>query len=701
LENRGEKIYRLGCDIGGTFTDVVLLNTKTHELTVGKVLTTPEDPSVGALRGIQEVLAARGVNPRSELADIIHGTTLVINAIINRTGARTALLVTEGFRDFLEIGRGGRWDNYDMYIEMPRHLVPRRHRKGIRERIHRDGRIIVEFDETQAESTVRELLGEGIEAFAVCFLHSFRNPVHEKKMKEVIHRIEPSVQVTLSSELIPEIREYERASTTVANAYTLPNMKRYISKFQKELEGARFGGQFFMMLSHGGITTPETASDFPIRVLESGPAAGAIYSSFLARQKGIDKLLSFDMGGTTAKSCLIHEGKPVVTKEFEIARISRLRKGSGLPINLPVIEMVEIGAGGGSIARVDEMGLVTVGPRSAEASPGPACYGLGGQEPTVTDADLVLGYLNEDFFLGGRMALDRARARGAIQNRIAGPARLTLEEAAWGIHMIVNENMARSARAQAVEKGLDITEYSMVAFGGAGPVHAFGVARILGLRQFIVPAGAGVASAVGFLVAPLSFDFIRTYMMHLDKIDWRALNEIYKEMEAEGRQYLHRAGVRDEAITVRRSAEMRYVLQGREIDVPIPAGRLTGEHLPLIQEAFNQEHAQKYGWMYPELDVMGLNWKIVVSGPDPRFQLREVRKDNGNPAKALKGERAVYFPEAGFAPCKVYDRCLLPPDVMLDGPLVVEEAESTTVVGPGARCQTDPYLNLTVFLRVC
>jgi N-methylhydantoinase A len=313
----------------------------------------------------------------------------------------------------------------------------------------------------------------------------------------------------------------------------------------------------------------------------------------------------------------------------------------------------------------------------------------------------VLGYLNEDFFLGGRMALDRARARDAIQSRIAGPVRLTLEEAAWGIHKIVNENMARSARAQAVEKGLDITEYSMVAFGGAGPVHAFGVARILGLRQFIVPAGAGVASAVGFLVAPLSFDFIRTYMMHLDKIDWRALNEIYKEMEAEGRQYLHRAGVRDEAITVRRSAEMRYVLQGREIDVPIPAGRLTGEHLPLIQEAFNQEHAQKYGWMYPELDVMGLNWKIVVSGPDPRFQLREVRKDNGNPAKALKGERAVYFPEAGFAPCKVYDRCLLPPDVTLDGPLVVEEAESTTVVGPGARCQTDPYLNLTVFLRAC
>jgi len=686
----------MGCDIGGTFTDAILLNTQTNELHAGKVLTTPEDPSVGAIQGIQEVLHDRGVDARSELADIILGTTLVINAIINRSGAKTALLVTEGFRDFLEIGRGGRWDNYDMYIQMPRHLVPRRHRKGVRERINRDGKVYVEFDEEQAEAVVRELMAEGIEAFAVCFLHSFRNPAHERKMKALIHRLDPEAQVTLSSELIPEIREYDRASTTVANAYTLPNMRRYISKFQRDLEDVRFGGQFFMMLSHGGITTPETASEFPIRVLESGPAAGAIYSSYLGRLKGMDKLLSFDMGGTTAKSCLIEGGRPVVTKEFEIARIARIRKGSGLPINLPVIEMVEIGAGGGSIAQVDDMGLVTVGPRSAEARPGPACYGQGGKEPTVTDADLVLGYLNENFFLGGKMSLDPKKARAAIKKNVAEPASLSLEEAAWGIHKIVNENMARSAKVQAVEKGLDITEYPMVAFGGAGPVHAYGVCKILGLSRFLVPACAGVASAVGFLVAPLSFDFIRTFMMHLDKIDWKALNEIYEQMEAEGREYLHRAGVTDEEITVTRSADMRYVLQGREIDVPIPDGKLGEEQLKEIEGAFNDEHAQKYGWMYPELDVMGLNWKIVVSGPDPKFRLCEVAAKGRDLDKAQKGKRKIYFPETGFASCDVYDRYLLPPDAQMDGPLVVEEAESTTVVGPGGRCETDAYLNLTV-----
>jgi N-methylhydantoinase A/oxoprolinase/acetone carboxylase beta subunit len=314
----------------------------------------------------------------------------------------------------------------------------------------------------------------------------------------------------------------------------------------------------------------------------------------------------------------------------------------------------------------------------------------------VTDADLVLGYLNEHFFLGGKMALDRGRAVAAIRERIARPADLSLEEAAWGVHKIVNENMARTARVQAVEKGLDISDYTMVAFGGAGPVHAYGVAKTLGLPRFIVPACAGVASAVGFLVAPLSFDFIRTYMMHLDKIDWKALNEIYDEMEAEGREYLHRAGVKDPDIKVTRSADMRYVLQGREIDVPIPSGKLGEEQLSVIEGAFNEEHAQKYGWMYPDLDVMGLNWKIVVSGPDPKFQLSEVQAAGRDLSQARKGQRDVYFPEAGFSPCDVYDRYLLPPGAQIEGPLVVEETESTTVIGPGGRCETDAYLNLIV-----
>jgi N-methylhydantoinase A len=381
-------VYRIGCDIGGTFTDLVVLDTERQELRAAKVLTTPDDPAEAAIAGIRAVCTEHDISLDQQVRHLIHGTTLVSNTLIQRNGAKTALLVTEGFRDFLEIGRGSRYDNYDINIDMPQPLVPGRWRRGIRERIDAQGVVRTKLDERQAQRVVRELAADGVEAIAVCFLHSFRNPSHERRMKTLIRKVAPTLGVSLSSELIPEIREYERASTTVANAFALPATRRYLANFSGELKQLRFGGEFLMMLSHGGVTTPEVAAEFPIRILESGPAAGAVLATFLSERIECPHVLSFDMGGTTAKSCLIDNAKPSVTKEFEIGRMARFKKGSGLPINLPVIEMLEIGAGGGSIARIDAMGLLTVGPASAGAHPGPACYGRGGEIPTVTDADL-------------------------------------------------------------------------------------------------------------------------------------------------------------------------------------------------------------------------------------------------------------------------------------------------------------------------
>ena len=688
-------MYRIGCDIGGTFTDVVVLDTERGEVHAGKVLTTPDDPARAAIAGLQTLCAERGIALDRDVRHLIHGTTLVINTLIQRVGAKTALLVTEGFRDFLEIGRGSRYDNYDINIDMPQPLVPRRWRRGIRERIDAQGVVRTKLDEKQARLVVRELLQEGVEAIAVCFLHSFRNPVHERRMRALIRKEAPHIEVSLSSEVVPEIREYERASTTVANGFALPPTRRYLANFREHLDQLRFGGEFLMMLSHGGITTPEVAAQFPIRILESGPAAGAVLAAFLGERIGAPRILSFDMGGTTAKSCLIDDFKPQVTKEFEVARMARFKKGSGLPINLPVIDMLEIGAGGGSIAKIDAMGLLTVGPLSAGAAPGPVCYGRGGTAPTVTDADLLLGYLDADYFLGGGMHLDRKAARAALETQIAAPTKLTLTDAAWGIHNIVDENMANASRVLAVEKGVDLTDYTMIAFGGAGPVHAFNVCRKLGIGRFLVPHVAGVASALGFLVAPLSFDFIRTYILKLTDFDAGTLNRIYREMEDEGRRLLAKAGVRPEDVTITRSADMRYALQGREIDVPIPGGALTTEHRAQILDAFAAAHMQKYNWSHPDLEVMGVNWKIVASGPRPQLQLSH--RGNGVGGSPRKGERPVYFPEfKSLRPCPVYDRYRLSPGFTCDGPAVIEERESTIVVGPGGQVSVDDLGNVVV-----
>jgi N-methylhydantoinase A len=688
-------MYRIGCDIGGTFTDVVVLDTERGEIHAGKVLTTPDEPARAAIDGLRGVCAEQRIRLDQDVRHLIHGTTLVINTLIQRAGAKTALLVTEGFRDFLEIGRGSRYDNYDINIDMPQPLVPRRWRRGIRERVDAGGVVRIKLDERQARRVVRELVADGVQAIAVCFLHSFRNPLHERRMRELIHKEAPNIEVSLSCEVVPEIREYERASTTVANGFALPPTRRYLANFREQLDQLHFGGEFLMMLSHGGITTPEVAAQFPIRILESGPAAGAVLAAFLGERLGHPHILSFDMGGTTAKSCLIDDSKPQVTKEFEVARMARFKKGSGLPINLPVIDMLEIGAGGGSIARLDEMGLLTVGPLSAGAAPGPVCYGRGGTAPTVTDADLVLGYLDAGYFLGGSMALDRRAAESAIQEQIATPAKLSVTEAAWGIHNIVDENMANAARVLAVEKGVDLAPYTMIAFGGAGPVHAFNVCRKLGIQRFLVPHAAGVASALGFLVAPLSFDFIRTYILKLTDFDHHTLNRIYREMEDEGRRLLAKAGVAAADVTITRSADMRYALQGREIDVPISGGTLTADHGGQILEAFAAAHMQKYNWSHPDLEVMGVNWKIVASGPRPQLQLNHHRSSTNGTAR--KGERPVYVPELKkLQPCPVYDRYELGAGFTCDGPAVIEERESTIVIGPGGGATVDDLGNVVV-----
>ncbi len=578
-------------------------------------------------------------------------------------------------------------------------LVPRALRREVSERLDETGRVLVPLNRMEVFDVVQDLLRDGVEALAVVFLHSFRNPLHERIIREVVESEFPSLTLSLSSDVMPEIREFERTSTTVANVYVKPIARGYLNKLRADVQQLGCRGDLYIMLSNGGITTCETASEYPIRLIESGPAAGALAASFYSQLKGLDHVISFDMGGTTAKICVIDQGQPMVTTEFEVARVYRFKKGSGLPVKVPVIEMIEIGAGGGSIARIDALGLLKVGPDSAGADPGPACYGLGGSEPTVTDADLILGYLDPDYFLGGKMRLDRARAEEAIRKHIAEPLGVDLTRAAWGMHHVVNENMANAARIHLVERGRDQRRYSLIAFGGAGPVHAYQVAEKLKLRQIICPSAAGVTSAFGFLVAPMAFDFVQTYLTPLRGIDFTHLHTMFEEMETRGRALLQQAGVPEAAITVTRSADMRYLHQGFEINVPVPTGRLSPADLPRLQANFDQAYERMYKRLNPDVDVEALNWRVIVAGPRPTIQVQQA-DDQPAPREATrKGERPAYFPEtSGYIDCPVYDRYQLAPGMELRGPAIIEERESTVVVGPGARAEVDTYHHVVIWL---
>jgi N-methylhydantoinase A len=683
---------RLGVDIGGTFTDLIWVDDVTGEVRVGKLLTTPKDPAQAVEQGVLRLLEEAGAVPAG-VRSLIHGTTLATNALIERKGARTGLLTTAGFRDALEIGREGRYDMYDLFIDPPAPLVPRHLRLEVPERIAADGSITRPLDPAGARAAIAGLLAEGVEAIAISLLHAYRNPVHEDALARLVAAEAPGLPVSCSSEVVPEIREYERTSTTAANVYVMPLMGRYLDDLERKLADMGIPGGFYIMLSSGGIATPATAKRVPVRLVESGPAAGALAAARAARLAGEDRLLSFDMGGTTAKACVIDRGEPLVAREFEVARADRFKKGSGLPIRVPVIELIEIGAGGGSIARIDRMGLLKVGPDSAGADPGPACYALGGREPTVTDADLVLGYLDPDFFLGGRMRLDVEAARRAIAERVGGPMGFDVPQAAWSIHRVVNESMAAAARIHGIERGKDLRAYPLFAFGGAGPVHAWQVGRILKVPRVLVPFAAGAASALGLLSAPLAFDFVRTATQRLDQADWRQVNRLFAEMEAEGRAVLRQAGVAEADMRFRRSAEMRYAGQGHEVEGPVPAGTLGPASLGAITAGFETAYRALYQRIPLGVAIEALNWRVVVSGPEP-----EVRVDSvpGGPARdrvqaaTAKKARLAYFPDAGgYVETPVYDRYGLEPGAVFAGPAIIEERESTTIIGPGARIRVD------------
>jgi N-methylhydantoinase A len=686
---------RIGVDIGGTFTDLVWVDDATGALRVGKRLTTPKEPARAVEEGVRELLAG-AAGGAAAVRVVVHGTTLATNALIERKGARTGLLTTAGFRDALQIGREGRYDMYDLQIDPPAPLVPRRWRREVRERVAADGRVLVPLDEAQARAAVAGLLADGVEAIAICLLHAYRQPGPERRLVELVRELAPGLPVSRSSEVVPEIREYERTSTTVANVYVMPLVAGYLAELERALQEQGVGGRLYVMLSSGAVATPETAARVPIRLVESGPAAGAIAAARAARAAGEERLLSFDMGGTTAKACVIDRGEPLIARDFEVARADRFAKGSGLPIRVPVVELIEIGAGGGSIARVDRLGLLKVGPDSAGAAPGPACYGLGGVEPTVTDADLVLGYLDPGFFLGGTMPLDVQAARRAIQERVARPLGLDLTAAAWGIHRVVNENMAAAARIHGIERGKDLRAYPLYAFGGAGPVHAWHVGRVLRVPRVLLPLGAGALSALGLLAAPLAFDFVRTAHQPLDGADWAAVGRLFAEMEEEGRRILARAGVPPAEVAVRRSVELHYVGQGHEVEAPVPAGPLGPDSARAITAGFEAAYRALYSRTPLGVPIEALNWRVVVSGPTPALGLSRPASPEPSPAApldagpALKGRRPAYFPEvAGYVDTAVYDREGLRPGMAFEGPAIVEERESTAVLGPGAQVRVD------------
>ena len=673
-----EERYVLAIDIGGTFTDLVLLDCRTGRQTVAKRPTTYPDPSDAVLTGID---ALPGSVDAGGVQRVIHGTTLVTNTLIERKGARTGLITTAGFRDALEIGREGRYDIYDLRLELPEPLVERRLRFGALERMNVRGEILEPLDEASIREACGTFLDEGVETVAICFLHAYANPEHERRAAGMVHDAMPGVPVSVSHQVSPELREYDRTSTTVANAYVQPLVRRYLSGLSSGLEARGIAAPLHIMLSNGGVCSAETAAAFPVRLVESGPSGGALSAAYWGGRSNLTDVLAFDMGGTTAKAVLGSGGVFPVTTQSEVARVYRFKRGSGLPLLVPVLDMIEIGAGGGSIAHLNEMGLPSVGPESAGSVPGPACYGNGGTAPTVTDADLILGMLNPDYFLGGRMALDLDRARGAV-HRLAKRLGMDVNRMAWGIHRMVDENMANAARVHAAERGIDIRGYAMVATGGAGPVHACGVAERLGIRTVIVPPAAGVSSAFGLMLAPISFDFARSYVARLETLNYARLNALFEAMETEGAEVLRDAGVAPSLTRIERTADMRYVGQGHEISVPVPGGRLSPGRLDEIREGFDAEYTRKFTRTCEGVEVESVHWRVRMSGPKP--DLGSPEPPLSTVGDAARGVRPVLFDVAvGPEPVPVFDRYGIEPGFRTTGPAIVEEAESTAVAPHG------------------
>lgn len=689
------KSHALGIDIGGTFTDIIVFDQATGQVHKAKELTTHDDPARGVVTGVKKALA--GKVPASEIYRTVHATTLFTNALIERKGAVTGLITTEGFRDALEIGRERKYELYDIFIAKPAPLAPRNLRLEAAERMDAQGNPVTPLDEKGLLAAARQLVGAGVESLAIVFLHAYANPAHEKAAAKAIAAAHPGLYLSVSHEVSPEIREYERSSTTVINAFFKPLAERYIERLASEIAALGADAPFFMMLSNGGLTHVAEAKRRPVQLLESGPAAGALVGAYFGSMAGEKNVLAFDMGGTTAKLALVEEGEPRVAYRFEAAREKRFIEGSGMPVNISTIELIEIGAGGGSIAHVDALGLLKVGPQSSGSQPGPACYGQGGKSATVTDADMLLGFLNADYFAGGSMKIDLAAAKAAMA-RLAEPLGLSETEVAWGIHDVVNENMASAARVHIAEQGKDPRGFTLLATGGAGPVHAFYVARKLGLKRILCPVAAGVASALGLLIAPARVDRVATVAVQWSDIDWAALEKEYRALEQDAARVISETGLDAGAAEVTRLADMRYVGQGFEVVVTLPAGPYGAASAAGVEQAFTETYRRTFSRTPPEGKIEIINIRVSmrakVPGPGIAFSV-----PSGGSA-AAKASRKVYSPEAAaFVDTPVYDRAALPAGVKVAGPAIVEEAESTLVVGPHATMHADENGNLIVDLQ--
>jgi len=682
--------YRIGFDVGGTFTDFVL-QSPAGELTTAKRLTTYPDPSEACLAGLDALLAGAGVAWR-DVTQAVHGTTLGSNVVIERKARGVGLLTTRGFRDVLLIGREKRYQVYDLQIDKPRSLIPRRLIAEVSERVLADGSVRTPLDEADARRAIRALAERGVTTLAICLLHAYINPAHERRLAALIAEEAPHVTVTLSHEVSPTFREYERTSTTAVNAYAMTAVREYLHGLAAALAKRGYGGRLFVMQSSGGVATADAMARYPVRMIESGPAAGALMAAAYGELTGHRDLIAFDMGGTTAKLALIENGRPDTTTTFELHRVHGAA-GSGLPMNIQAIDLVEIGAGGGSIAR-EQLGVVAVGPESASSMPGPACYGRGGVDPTVTDANLLLGYLNPDYFAGGSLRLDVEAARRAITTRVAQPLGLTVEDAAWGIHAIVNTNMELATRVVSIERGRDPRDLTFIAFGGSGPVHGCRLAQALGIPRVILPAAAGVTAAIGLLAAEVKFDVARTWVRRLEALEPAALTTMYDDMAAQATAVVRDAAVAT-TVTLVRSVDARYVGQGYELTVPVPQGTLDAAALGRIRAAFDEIYAARYGYANPSEPVETVTWKLAAVGGAPRVALAKASaqaRDGG-----LKGRRRAWFPETrGWTECAVYDRYALAPGSHVDGPAIVEERESTSVLPPGTSAAVDEYANLIV-----
>ncbi|MCC7271812.1 MAG: hydantoinase/oxoprolinase family protein [Alphaproteobacteria bacterium] len=666
---------RLAVDIGGTFTDVVVETTDGRTTT--KVLTTPRAPEVGVIEGIRRVLQVGAIAP-ADIAIVVHGTTLATNAIIERKGAPTALITTDGFRDSVEMALENRFEQYDLYMDKPPPLVPRDRRFTVIERVDARGRVLRPLDEAAVAALAERLPALGIASVAVGFLHSYANPEHERRAGAIVARHAPGLAVTLSSDVCPEIREYDRLSTACANAYVQPLMASYLARLADALKDEGIGCPLFLMQSGGGLLTVEMAIRQPIRLVESGPAGGAILAGTVAEECGLDRVLSYDMGGTTAKICLIDDGRPETARSFEVGRVYRFLKGSGLPLRIPVIEMVEIGAGGGSIARIDALGRIAVGPDSAGSEPGPVCYARGGTEPTVTDADVVMGRVDPARFAGGKVRLDPAAAETAVAASIGAALDLDVAHAAHGIAEIVDENMANAARVHAIERGKAVADRTLVAFGGAAPLHAGRLAEKLGIARIVVPSGAGVGSAIGFLRAPVSYEVVRSHYARLSALDLGAINAMLDEMAAEARSVV-RLGAPAAELTERRQISMRYVGQGHEIVVALPARRLVASDAALLQAAFDDAYRHLYARTIAGHEAEILSWTLNLSttvAPPAR-----VAMPRPNGAAVPAGERSVFDPSRRrHVAMPVHRRDAIAEGALVRGPALIVEDETTTVV---------------------